>query len=178
MYRRSKAAALCIAAAVMAAGTAWAQEGLSADVLVSRHVQLQGLLPATGDYVRYDVTVTNSGQSAITGESLWVKLESEGGRTDSQASFSIPDLSPGQSAQIHAGPFKTLEAGEHSLYLGINTLGSPDQADDVPINLASGAPADSFTIYSPALATALPIGAGLAAAGAALLSIFFFRRKR
>lgn len=177
MRRFSDMAALC-AVAVVAAGTAWAQGEASADISVSRHIQSQGLLPSAGDYVQYEVTVTNSGQSAISGQSLWVKLVSEGGRTNSQASFSIQSLEPGQSAQIHAGPFKTLEDGGHFFYIGINSQGSPEEPDSVTTNLAPGAPADSFAVYSPAFATTLPIGAGLAAAGAAIISIIFFRRKR
>jgi len=170
--------ALCAILALAAAGTAWAQGTMSVDISVSRSVQSQGLLAAAGDYVRYEITVTNSGRSEIADQSLWVRLASEGGRTNSQASFSVPDLEPGQSAQIHAGPFKTLEAGQHFLYLGINSHGSPDAPDGVSTNLPAGAPADSFLVYSPALATALPVGAGLAAAGAVIISVIFFRRKR
>jgi len=178
MNRFSDIAVLCAFAAVIASSAAWAQSEMSADISVSRHVQSQGLLASTGDYVRYEVTVTNSGQSVTSGQSLWVKLESEGGRTNSQASFSIQSLEPGQSTQIHVGPFKTLEAGEHRLYAGINDQGDPEEPDDVMTNLVPGVPADSFAVYSPALATALPVGAGLAAAGAAIISIIFFRRKR
>lgn len=124
------------------------------------------------------MTVTNSGQSAISGQSLWVKLESEGGGTKLQAIFSVPSLEPGQSAQIHVGPFKTLEAGEHFFYVGINSQGKPGESDSIATNLAPEEPADSLTVYSPAFATTLPIGAGLAAAGAAIISAIFFRRKR
>jgi hypothetical protein len=178
MSTLSEILALCAVAATAVSSAAWAQGEMSADISVSRHVQSQGLLPATGDYVQYDITITNSGQSAISDQSLWVKLESQGGRTSSQASFSIPALEPGQGAQIHAGPFKTLEDGEHYFYAGINSQGDPEEPDSVSTNLASGAPVDSFAVYSPAFATTLPIGAGLAAAGAAIISIFFFRRKK
>lgn len=178
MRRLPDVVVLCAVAAVISAGPAWAQEEMSAVVSVERHVQSQGLFPAAGDYVQYDVTVTNSGQSEIAGQSLWVRLESEGGRTDSQASFSIPALAPGQSVQIYAGPFKTHEAGRHSLYLGINGLGSPEQDNEVALSVPLSVPADSFAVYSPAFAVALPVGAGLAAAGAAILVVFLFRRKR
>lgn len=178
MRRLPDIVALCAVAAVIAAYPAWAQEEMSAAVSVVRHIQSQGLFPAAGDYVQYDITITNSGQPEIAGQSLWVRLESEGGRTDSQASFSIPALSPGQSVQIHAGPFKTHESGQHSLYLGINDLGSPEQDDEVVLSMPTGVPADSFDVYPPAFALALPVGAGLAAAGTAILVVFLFRRKR
>ena len=176
--RRLSSVALCAISTFMVVCAAWAQGELSADISVSRNIQSRGLIVATGDYVQYEITVTNSGQSEINGQSLWVRLETEGGKTSSQASFSIPRLALGQSAQIHAGPFKTHEAGEHSLYLGINSQGSPEKPDSVSTNLAPGAPVDSFIVYSPALATSLPIGAGLAAAGAAIISIIFFRRRK
>lgn len=169
--------ALLAVASILIAESARAQEAMSIDISVSRQIQSQGVLPAVGDYVQYDVTVTNSGQSTITDQSMWVRLASDEGGTRSQAAFSLKDLVPGQSIQIHAGPFKTIKAGEHSFSIGINTTGSPDRADDVMTNLRSGTPADSFIVYSPALATALPVGAGLAAAGAIILSLILSRRR-
>lgn len=169
---------VCFASVLLMLFQAQAQSEMSADISISRHVQSQGLLPAVGDYVRYEISVTNSGQSAIAGQSLWVRLESEGGRTNSTASFSISSLEPGSKTVIHAGPFKTLEAGEHHLFVGINEDDDPSQEDDVLTNLAAGRPADSFGVYSQALATTIPVGIGIASAGAIILTVVFSRRKR
>lgn len=174
----SNAIALCALTTIAFCCQAWAQSEMLADVSISRHIPSRGLLTAVGDYVQYDITLTNSSQSELADQSLWVRLESEGGRTNSQASFSIPALAPGSQVVIHVGPFKILEAGGHFLFLGINRQGSPDAADDVLTNLSPGRPADSFDVYSAALATTVPIGVGIASAGAIILTFFFFRRKR
>lgn len=166
-----------------ACAPAFAQEkGEQASLSLERHRQSQGLFPVAGDYVRYDVTVKNTGQSAIEGRSLWVNfvpLQGGGRAEGSSARFEVPLLAQGASAQLHVGPFKLHGAGEHALYVGINRQGDVKSPDDVALNTKPGTPVDTVTALDPAAAAALPAGMGIAAAGVALLAwLFFYARKR
>jgi hypothetical protein len=159
----------------MTALAAWAQQDMQAELSLERTVQSAGLLPAAGEYVRYDLVITNSGGSEIAGQKLWVDFAPAQGEGTS-AVFTVPAVPPGKSVQLHLGPFKMHEAGEHFLALGMNAQGDPNAPDEV--SLDTGRPADSVTAYSPALAATLPVGIGVAAAGAGLVGWSFARRKK
>lgn len=163
------------------ASAAFAQEPSGqASLTLERHVQSQGLFPVQGDYVLYDITVKNTGTQTIEGRSLWVSFVpvQAAGEAGSSARFEVPALAPGTSALLHAGPFKLHGAGRHALYVGINKAGDAKSPDDVALNTAPGAPVDSVDALDPAIATAIPAGAGMAAGGVALLAWLFFARKR
>lgn len=164
-----------VALLAVAAAAAWAQEDMQAELSISRTIQSQGLLPAAGDYVRYDVTITNTGSSAIEGQRLWADFAPAQG-AGSSASFAVPAISPGSNVQLHLGPFKMHVAGEHMLRLGVNGQGDPGTPDEVTLNTAG--PADSITAYSPAVSATLPVGMGLIAAGAGFVAWHFARRRR
>lgn len=160
-----------------AAGDAFAQ-ATSAELDVVRHVQSSGLLPATGEYVTYDVTVRNTGGIPIEGQKLWARFASASGITDSYASFSIAYIAPGESRQFHLGPFKMPESGNYHLYLGINGEGRPDVPDSVALSPMPGQSVDTIAAYHPAVVTLLPVGAATAAAGAALAAWRLARKSR
>lgn len=155
-------------------------QGGQAELSLERHMQSQELLPAAGDYVRYDVTIKNTGQSAIKGMSLWVKFAPvQGSELGSSAKFEVPLVATGGSAQLHLGPFKLHEAGEHVLYVGINKAGDAQSPDEVALNTKPGVPVDSVTALEPAAAAALPVGIGIAASGVGILAwVFFYVRKK
>ena len=159
----------------MTALAAWAQQDMQAELSLERTVQSAGLLPAAGEYVRYDLVIANSGGSEIAGQKLWVDFSPARGEGTS-AVFTVPALPPGKSVQLYLGPFKMHEAGEHFLTLGMNAQGDPGAPDEVSLGIAG--PADSVTAYSPALAATLPVGIGVAAVGAGLVGWSFARRKR
>lgn len=172
------------------------EKRLQASLSIERHLQSQWplLFPAAGDYVRYDITVKNTGQSGIGGRSLWVNFvpvqdgddnnnSSGGGRQEigSSAKFEVPLLAPGASTQLHVGPFKLHGDGNHALYLGIDKDGDAKSPDDVALNTQPGVPVDSVFAFDPAAAAALPAGIVIAAAGAALLGwlfLFSYPRKK
>lgn len=160
------------AVAVLAA---WAQQDMQAGLSLERTVQSAGLLPAAGEYVRYDLVITNTGGSEIVGQKLWVDFAPAQGEGTS-AVFTVPAVPPGKSVQLHLGPFKMHEAREHFLTLGMNAQGDPNAPDEVSLDIAS--PADSVTAYSPVLAATLPVGIGVAAVGAGLVGWSFARRKK
>jgi hypothetical protein len=124
----------------------------------------------------YDLTVRNTGTIAIEDQQLWVRFAS--GKTDSFASFSITYIAPGESRQFQLGPFKMPESGDYNLFLGINSEGRPDFPDSVALDRTPGQGVDTITAYHPAVATLLPAGAGIAAAGAALTAWHLARKSR
>lgn len=135
----------------MTVAAAWAQQ----EVSVSR----QGpLIIEAGGYVSYDVTVTNAGDAATPKGVVAAHLTSAGGKSDSRAEFAVPPLLPGHSKQLHAGPFKIAEAGEHFLHL-------------------DGRPADSFVAYGRGTGYSILAGVALVGAGAALLLVRYMRRR-
>lgn len=171
-------AVVLLAAPSMCISAASAQSG-QAELSLERHVQSQGLFPAVGDYVRYDITIKNTGLSTIEGMSLWVNfVPVQANNAGSMAKFEVPLLAPGTSTQLHLGPFKLHAAGEHALYLGINRAGDAKSPDEVALNTKPGAPVDSVTAFEPAAAAVFLAGAGLAAAGVGLLAWLFYVRKR
>jgi hypothetical protein len=163
-----------IALVALALLAASAQQEMQAGLYVERTVQYQGLLPVAGDYVRYEITVTNTGSSAIEGQKLWVDFAPAGEGGDG-AAFAVPEIAPGASAQIHAGPFKMHAAGEHLLALGMNRQGDRALPDDVALDITGQV--EPVTAYSRALATALPAGTGLVAAGIGFIIWHFVRRR-
>jgi hypothetical protein len=174
------ATSLVLLAAIMmcVSADASAQSG-QAELSLERHVQSQGLFPAAGDYVRYDVTVKNTGPSAIEGMSLWVNfVPVQGNEVGSSARFEVPLITPGASTLLHLGPFKLHGAGEHALYLGINRAGDAKSPDDIALNTKPGVAVDSVTALEPAVIAVLPAGVGIAAAGAGLLAWLFFMREK
>ena len=134
---------------------AWAQQEIS----VLR--QSPAIIEA-GDYVSYEATVANASASAEE-ETLQVRFVSAGGESDSRAEFTIPSLAPGQTKQLHVGPFKVAEAGEHFLYLGTESA--------EPAELA-----DSFIAYSDGAGNVAVAGAAMAGAGGAL--VVWYLKKR
>lgn len=155
-----------------------AQESLSLELDVQRRAQSASLVPVDGDYVGYDVTIKNTGGSPIEAQLVWVRFVSASGNTDSKAVFSVPTLAPGASTQLHLGPFKMLEGGQHCLYLGVNKDGDFEAPNEIAFNYAPDSCADSIQAYHPALASAIPAGAGLTAAGAALIGWYLKTRMR
>lgn len=139
-----------------------AQQEMQAEIALEHTIQYQGLLPATGDYVRYTITITNTGVSAIEGQKLWVAFAPPG-KGDAYAVFVVPHVAQGESVQIHAGPFKMHSVGEHLLAFGMNSQGQRGLPDDVAMNIVGHA--DSVTAYSPLMAATLPLGMGLIFAG-------------
>lgn len=125
---------------------AWAQQEIS----VSRQ---SPAIIEVGSYISYEATVTNAGAAASEG-TMQVHFVSAGGKSDSRAEFAIPSLAPGQSKQLHLGPFKVAEAGEHFLYLDMEGAG----------------PADSFVAYRDGTGNTIVAGATIAGAGVVLVA--------
>jgi hypothetical protein len=140
-----------------------------------RHFQLQGLLPAEGQYVSYSATVKNTGNAAITGMRLWVTFGSAADDPE-PASFALPDLQPGQSRELSLGPFKMAKSGEHHLHVGINRSGNASEPNDVALNYSPATVADSVTAYGAGLISAISAGAALAAAGGVLVALYLKKR--
>lgn len=161
-----------VALAILAAA---AQQELQAQVSIARTVQYQGLLPVVGNYVRYEITITNTGSLPITGQKMWADF-SPAGEQEAGAVFAVPEIPPGKSTQMHVGPFKMHAAGEHVLALGMNGQGDRNLPDDVALNITGQV--DAVTAYSPTVAETLPVGMGLAFAGAGFIAWHFARRKR
>jgi hypothetical protein len=137
---------------MMLVAAAWAQQ----EVSVSR--QAPAMIIEAGGYVSYDVTVTNAGDAARPEGVVEARFASAGGKSDSHAEFRVPALLPGHSKQLHVGPFKVAEAGEHFLHL-------------------DGKPADSFVAYGRGTGYSILAGLALAGAGAALLVVRYIRRR-
>lgn len=134
---------------------AWAQHEIS----VSR--QSPAIIEA-GDYVSYEASVANTADASAE-VSLQVHfLSVAGGKSDSRAEFTVPGLAPGQTTELHLGPFKVAEAGEHFLYLG---------ADKVEL-------ADSFVAYSDGTGNVVMASAVIACAGGALVTLYLKSRTR
>lgn len=150
---------------------AWAQQ----EVTVSR--QSPAIIIEAGHYVSYEATVTNLGD-ASTGEG---KLQAHfvsaaGGKSDSQAEFAVPPLAPGQSKQLHLGPFKVVQAGEHLLYVGMDN----DDDDDGDGSSGGGADelADSFVAYADGTGNAAVAGAAIAGAGGVLVAWYLKKKAK
>jgi hypothetical protein len=155
----------------------WGQGAASAEVTLVRKFQSSGLFPVEGQYVGYSATIKNTSVDMMQGEFLWVSFRSVSAGSDSDATFQIPALSPGQSKELSLGPFKMVENGEHRLYLGVNRTCRLGEPNDLALNYAPGSPADSFAVYSPATAISIPAGAAVAAAGAAILALYIKKRR-
>jgi hypothetical protein len=70
-----------------------------------------------------------------------------------------------------------VKSGEHRLYLGINRSGSAGDPNDVSLNYSPDAPADSITVYSTGLISAISAGAAFATAGAVLVLLYVKKRR-
>lgn len=151
------------AAAAVAEASSGQQTGEAAVVSIRATRQFAGqLLPLaeSGGYVSYELTVSNDGGSEIgEGHELLVRLSSEGGRSYSQASFSVGSMEPGEERLFHTGPFKIAEGGPHSFHAH---LAGPSVAKN-------GAYVDSFVAYGAGTGAALAAGAAVAAAGLGLV---------
>lgn len=167
---------MCMMVLSLAGSWAQAEQDMSAELEVSRRLQSVGLVPVVGEYVSYDVMIKNTGGSTIEHQLLWVHFVSDNGKTDSKATFSIPQLAPDASAELRIGPFKMLASGNHCLYLGANRDGDMEAPNQVTLNYLPDKCADSITSYAPVVATWLPAGAGLVLAGVALLGWYLVRR--
>lgn len=161
-----------VAAAAVAEVSAQQQTGETVVVSIRATRQFAGsppLLPLaeSGGYVSYGLTVRNDGSSEFgEGHELQVRLSSEGGRSDSQASFSVGSMGPGEERLIHAGPFKIAEVGPHSFHARLAG----------PVAAKNGAYVDSFVAYGAGTGTALAAGAAAAAAGLGLVILQRVRR--
>lgn len=171
--------AVAIAAAVLSYMFAWAQDdrGLAAEISVSRHLQSGGFVPVAEEYADYEITMKNNGSVAIDNQSLWVHFFSANGKSNSQGTFAIASLAPGETRQFHIGPFKMRETGEHCLFVGVNREGEVGAPNQVALNYNPARCADSFIVYTPMLVIFLPTGIGIAAAGAIFI-VWRFKRER
>lgn len=138
---------------------AWAQQ----EVSVLRQSPNAIMIIEAGGYVSYEAIVTNTGDAVADESVLYTRFVSAGGRSYSQAEFTVPSLSAGQSKHLHLGPFKVMQAGEHFLFLG--------KADN------SMNPADSFIAYGSGTGNAILVGTAIASAGGALLA-WYLRQGR
>lgn len=168
-------AAVNIALFALVVLAASAQQEMQAEVALERTVQYQGLLPVVGDYVRYDITITNTGSLTIEGQKLWVDF-APAGEQGAGTAFTVPEIAPGASVQIHAGPFKMHTADEHTVALGMNSKGERSLPDEAALNITGQE--DPVTAYTPAVAATLPVGMGLIFAGAGFIAWHFVRRRQ
>lgn len=153
-----------------------AQAAQSAHLSLERHFQLRGLMPLEGQYVSYDATIKNTGDEPIAGMHLWLTFGSVAGSVES-ASFTIPELQPGESRQLSLGPFKMIESGDHRLYVGVNKSGSAAEPNDIMLNYSNATPADSFIVYNGAMVYAVILGAAFMAIGGVLVALYLKKRK-
>jgi hypothetical protein len=154
---------------------------LAANAQLSTEVELtktfSGLLPVEGEYVSYDITLTNTGNASIENRSMWTLFVSEGGKTHSAASFAISSLEPDEKKMLHLGPFKMSE-GQHSLFLGINRQGNSSISNDLSISYGPDKPADSFYVFDPLQLDLMIAGVAATAIGAGLLASIYIYKKR
>jgi hypothetical protein len=122
-----------------------------------------GYLPAVGSYVEYEVKLTNEGSLVLENQSLRVSLISDGNRTHSEATYSVPLLGPGDSKILHLGPFKMEEEGEHRLLA---------ELDGAALGV------DSFVVYRPEVFQAALVAIPLIAAGAGIVGFSLYRKRR
>lgn len=164
----------------MPASSAQSEYNASAEISWSKKYPSSGLAPQVNEYVQYDVSILNIGDTPIENQSLWVAFVSQGGETRVHTKFSVPLIESGEITMLHLGPFKMRGAGAHSLFLGMNSQGNSSFPNEVNIGHEPNTPVDSFIVYDPMLITVIPLAASLAVAGIAILVglTYFQRRKR
>lgn len=151
----------------------------SAEMILSKHYSGTEVTPMINEYVEYDLSIKNTSDVPIENESLWISFTSTGGRTNVSTSFSVQNLSPGDSKVLHLGPFKLREAGEHSLFMGMNTQAKSSLPNEISISHEPDRPFDTFTVYEPvpiqvtvAGIVSIVLGIGI------ILGIFYFKKKK
>ncbi|HEX2015043.1 MAG TPA: hypothetical protein VLA68_07430 [Nitrososphaera sp.] len=150
-----------------------------AEITWSKKYPSSGFAPVVNEYVQYDVTVLNTGDTPIENQSLWVSFVSRGGETRVNTAFSVPLIDSGERTMLHLGPFKMRGTGDHSLFLGMNGQADSSLPNEVGIGHDPMIPVDTFTVYDPTLIQLIPIATSSAAAGIAILVglVYFQRRK-
>jgi hypothetical protein len=149
-----------------------------AEITVSRSFPSSGLLPASHEYVRYNVVVKNTGSKPITNQSLWVSFVSFGGKTHTSAAYAIPSTKPNEEQTLHLGPFKMHEAGMHSLYLGINSKSNSTLENELDIGKKPGDVFDSFVVYDPITLQVIVIALVVILIGIGILAFAVLSRRK
>jgi hypothetical protein len=136
-------------------------------------------LPLVHHYVRYDITIKNTGNVPLENQLLWTHFVSTGGRTNDSAVFAIPRLFPEETTVVHLGPLKMLEGGEHSLFLGINPEGKMNVPDYVLTNYSPAEPVDSFMVFDTLQLDLAALGISAVAIGSGILAgLLIYRSTR
>jgi hypothetical protein len=142
-----------------------------------------GILPRVNDYVSYDFTIKNISSEPLQNQSLWVTFVSESNVTSVHTKFHLPLVQPNAQTLLHLGPFKMREAGQNSLYLGINRDGDSSLANDVSLNLNLEMPVDSVTVYDQAAINVVIFGSLSVVSGIVVIIVIMvllplYRRKK
>ncbi len=128
-----------------------------------------GYLPVVGSYVEYKVRLTNIGSVAVENQSLRVSLVSDGNKTHSSAVYSTGPLEPGESKNLHLGPFKMEDEGKHRLLLLAESEGL---ALDYPHP-------DSFIVYQQSTVQVIIfVAVPLVVAGSGIVGFSLYQRAR
>jgi uncharacterized membrane protein YhaH (DUF805 family) len=162
---------IIIVVALHAAPEAFAQQPSAVSITAVRQFAVSPLLPESGGYVSYELVIRNDGNSEIGGgggHELRVRLSSEGGRSESQAAFSISSLGPGEAKLFHVGPFKIAESGLHSFHA---SLEGPSATE--------GIYEDSFVAYDAGtgIASAAVVIAAIVIAASLVAAVVIIRRR-
>lgn len=147
----------------------------------SKQYSAERSAPVVNDYVKYDVTILDKSNMPIENQILWVSFMSKDGITSVHTTFQIPRIAPNEEAVLHLGPFKMREAGEHLLFLGINSIGNSSLPNEVSLNYDSTEPIDRVQVSLPGESRglgALALLAGSAAIIAIVTIIVIYRHKR
>jgi hypothetical protein len=139
------------------------QAEVTLDMISKRYYS--GYLPVSESYVEYEVRLTNEGDLALKNGVLSVSLVSEGNRTRSSATYSVPLLSPGEQKSMLLGPFKMEEEGRYSLLA---------QMKGVTFNYYH----DSFIVYRQEAVQAALVAVLLILAGCGLVGFSQYRKSK
>lgn len=152
----------------------------SANITLSRQYSSHGIEPMVNEYVSYDLSIQNTSDNPLENQSLWVAFVSKGGVTSVQTAYSVPRISPGETAILHLGPFKMRESGEHELHLGMNRLANPSLQNDVLLDHDPTVPADRFEVKEAVTAQGLILTALFSSLGAVTIftSVAYFMNKK
>jgi len=153
-------------------------DSASVDLNWSKQHVSSGTMPLVNEYVRYDVTITNRASVPIENQVLWVSFVSAGGKTQVHTAFAVPTVEAGSSTTLNLGPFKMREAGEHYLFMGINSYGNLAFPNEVALNYQPSDPVDKFMVYKPTEMQAIPVAMSIAAGGAALGALHFSKKRK
>ncbi|MGI0024119.1 MAG: hypothetical protein ACREA4_03110 [Nitrososphaera sp.] len=150
----------------------------AADLTWSKQYSSSGTIPLVNEYVRYDITITNSADTPIKNQALWVSFASGGGETRVHTALAVPTLEAGSSTAVHLGPFKMREAGEHHLFMGMNSDGDPTLPNEIMLNYEPTEPVDKFIVYEPTHTQIIPVAVSVVAGGAVLSALHFIKRRK